>query len=826
MGIVVQKYGGSSVADGAAIKRVAARIVETKRAGHDVVVAVSAMGDSTDELLDLAAQVSPLPPARELDMLLTAGERISMALVAMAISDLGFTARSFTGSQAGVITDSVHGKAKIIDVTPGRISDALDEGHVVIVAGFQGVSQDTKEITTLGRGGTDTTAVALAAALGADVCEIYTDVDGVFTADPRIVPSARKLDTVTYEEMLEIAASGAKILHLRCVEYARRYDIPVHVRSSFNKHSGTVVAWSINDPDTSGQEGPMEAAIISGIAHDRSEAKITVVGVPDKVGVAARIFDALADAQINLDMIVQNVSAAATDLTDISFTLPRSDGQTAMTALARLQGEVGFETAAVQRPDRQGLPGRRRHAQPPRRHRQVLRVAGRGRGEHRDDLDLRDPDLGDRRRGRRDGGRAGHPHGVRPGLRRGRGRRLRRHRAMMTRLDRFNVGIVGATGQVGVAMRQILEERDFPVGEIRFFASSRSAGTVLPYAGREITVEDAATADPSGLDIALFSAGATTSRALAPKFADAGAIVVDNSSAFRKDPDDPAGRLRGQPGGAVAVIAAGQGIIANPNCTTMAAMPVLKALHDEAGLVRLIVSTYQAVSGSGVAGVEELATQVAAAGDKARELAYDGEAVAFPDPVTYARTIAYNVLPLAGSIVDDGLGETDEEQKLRNESRKILGLPDLLVSGICVRVPVFTGHSLAINAEFERPITPAAGPRAARGRRPGVELVGRAEPAAGGRQGPVVRRPDPSGRGRARPARPGAVRLQRQPAQGRGAQHHPDRRAGRRHALTRIRLRSRVGSTEAELRRIGLDQRTSCGSGSRSGSEPSLAGSM
>jgi aspartate-semialdehyde dehydrogenase len=285
----------------------------------------------------------------------------------------------------------------------------------------------------------------------------------------------------------------------------------------------------------------------------------------------------------------------------------------------------------------------------------------------------------------------------------------------------FNVGIVGATGQVGVAMRQILEERDFPVGEIRFFASPRSAGTVLPYAGREITVEDAATADPSGLDIALFSAGATTSRALAQKFADAGAIVVDNSSAFRRDPAIPLVVSEVNPDDAAAVIAAGRGIIANPNCTTMAAMPALKALHDEAGLVRLVASTYQAVSGSGVAGVEELATQVAAAGDKARELAYDGEAVAFPDPVTYARTIAYNVLPLAGSIVDDGLLETDEEQKLRNESRKILGLPDLPVSGICVRVPVYTGHSLAINAEFERPITPQRAYEVL-GTAPGVEL--------------------------------------------------------------------------------------------------------
>ncbi|WP_148612312.1 aspartate kinase [Nocardioides rubriscoriae] len=343
MGIVVQKYGGSSVADPDAIKRVARRIVEAKKDGHDVVVAVSAMGDTTDELLDKARAVSPLPPARELDMLLTAGERISMALVAMAISDLGFSARSFTGSQAGVITDSVHGKAKIIDVTPGRIQEAIADGHIVIVAGFQGVSQDTKEITTLGRGGTDTTAVALAAALDADVCEIYTDVDGVFTADPRIVPAARKLDTVTYEEMLELAACGSKILHLRCVEYARRYDIPIHVRSSFSQLEGTIVRGSIEDIPA--QEGSsMEQAIIAGVAHDVSEAKITVVGVPDKVGEAARIFTALAEAQINLDMIVQNVSAAATNLTDISFTLPRTDGQTAMTALAALQATIGFES--------------------------------------------------------------------------------------------------------------------------------------------------------------------------------------------------------------------------------------------------------------------------------------------------------------------------------------------------------------------------------------------------------------------------------------------------------------------------------------------------
>jgi aspartate kinase len=337
VGVVVQKYGGSSVADAEGVKRVAQRIVDSKRAGNDVVVVVSAMGDTTDELIDLAEQVSPLPPPRELDMLLTAGERISMALLAMAVGNLGHEARSFTGSQAGVITDGSHGKAKIIDVTPGRIEAALREGAIAIVAGFQGVSQGTKDITTLGRGGSDTTAVALAAAMRADVCEIYSDVDGVFTADPRIVPSARRRDRISYEEMLEMAACGAKILHLRCVEYARRYTIPIHVRSSFSKLDGTWIA-DLEEGDT------MEQAIIAGVAHDRSEAKITVVGVPDKVGEAARIFETLAEAQINLDMIVQNISAAATNLTDISFTLPRADGQTAVSALARIKEAVGYDS--------------------------------------------------------------------------------------------------------------------------------------------------------------------------------------------------------------------------------------------------------------------------------------------------------------------------------------------------------------------------------------------------------------------------------------------------------------------------------------------------
>ncbi len=335
MALVVQKYGGSSVGDAERIRRVAERIVDRKKAGDDVVVVVSAMGDTTDELLDLAKQVAPVPPAREMDMLLTSGERISNALVAMAIHTLGAEARSFTGSQAGVITDSSHGKARIIDVTPGRVRSALDEGSIVLVAGFQGVSQDSKDITTLGRGGSDTTAVALAAALHADVCEIYTDVDGVFSADPRIVPDARRLENVSYEEMLEMAACGTKVLMLRCVEYARRYNVPVHVRSSYSTKPGTVVSGSIKDI-------PMEQAILTGVSHDRSEAKVTVVGLPDSPGMAAKIFRAVADAEIDIDMILQNVSEAATGRTDITFTCPRADGPAAVEKLTKLQGEIGF----------------------------------------------------------------------------------------------------------------------------------------------------------------------------------------------------------------------------------------------------------------------------------------------------------------------------------------------------------------------------------------------------------------------------------------------------------------------------------------------------
>ncbi len=329
--IVVQKYGGSSVADTDRIQRVAERICRARRDGHDVVVVVSAMGKTTDHLLTQAHEVSPIPPGRELDMLLTAGERISMALLAMAIYERGLTAQSFTGSQAGIITDAAHGKARIMDITPGRITDALADGHIVIVAGFQGVSRESKDVTTLGRGGSDTTAVALAAALGADVCEIYTDVDGVYTADPRICPSAQRLEQVSHEEMLELAASGAKVLQVRSVEFARNHGVRIHVRSSFTYTDGTVVE----------ETAAMEQAIISGVAHDTSEGKLVVRRVPDKPGVAARIFTALADEHINIDMIVQNVSDDGT--TDISFTLPRADGPRALQILEGLRADVGME---------------------------------------------------------------------------------------------------------------------------------------------------------------------------------------------------------------------------------------------------------------------------------------------------------------------------------------------------------------------------------------------------------------------------------------------------------------------------------------------------
>ena len=346
MSLIVQKFGGSSVADAEGVKRVARRVVDTQKAGNDVVVVVSAMGDTTDELLDLAAEVtSNVTPSRELDMLLTAGERISTAVLSMAINDLGAKAQSFTGSQAGMITDGVHGSARLVEVNPERIRESIEAGNIAIVAGFQGMNRQSGDITTLGRGGSDTTAVALAAALNADVCEIYSDVDGVFTADPRIVPTAHKLDTITSEEMLEMAANGAKILHLRSVEYARRFNLKLHVRSSFSNLEGTIVVpeESAELTPTHLKEIPLEQPLISGVAHDRTRAKITVVGVPDVPGSAAKVFGLINEAKVNLDMIVQNVPTDRPGVTDISFTLDQAQGPTALKALEAAKAELGFQ---------------------------------------------------------------------------------------------------------------------------------------------------------------------------------------------------------------------------------------------------------------------------------------------------------------------------------------------------------------------------------------------------------------------------------------------------------------------------------------------------
>ncbi len=340
MSLIVQKYGGTSVGTAERIRAVAEHVAQTRSDGHEVVVVVSAMGKTTDDLIVLAEQISPNNPAREMDMLLTAGERISMALVSMALSAVGVESASFTGSQAGIITDTSHRRAKILEMRPDRIREALDDGLVPVVAGFQGVSTE-RDITTLGRGGTDVTAVALAAALKADVCEIFTDVTGVFSADPRVVPKARKLDNVSFDEMLEIAATGGRVLMLRSVEFARRHNVPIHVRSSFTWEPGT---WIVEEDPT------MEEAIVSAITDDTSEAKITVGGVPDRPGVAATLFRELADSGINVDMIVQNTSL--NNVTDISFTVAKTDLEAAMIACQKVQKDIG--AAAVTSDDHIG----------------------------------------------------------------------------------------------------------------------------------------------------------------------------------------------------------------------------------------------------------------------------------------------------------------------------------------------------------------------------------------------------------------------------------------------------------------------------------------
>ncbi|MDO5739374.1 MAG: aspartate kinase [Ornithinimicrobium sp.] len=338
MALLVMKFGGSSVTDASAMRRVAQRVAASHRCGNKVAVVVSAMGDTTDDLLDLANQIAPGPkPAREMDMLLSAGERISMALLAIAIQELGVPAKSYTGAQAGMRTDTSHGRARLLDVQPGRVRSTLDEGTVAIVAGFQGISTGD-DITTLGRGGSDTTAVALAAALDADVCEIYTDVDGLYTADPRIVHNARQITRITIEETLEMAAHGAKILHLRAVEYARRFTVPLHVRSSFSDREGTHIL--VGRPLT---EDTMEEPIISGVTHDTSLGKVTAVGIPDVPGAAASVIGAVAQAGVSIDMIVQNISTSDARTSDISFTIPEAEGPDAVAAVRALQATMGFD---------------------------------------------------------------------------------------------------------------------------------------------------------------------------------------------------------------------------------------------------------------------------------------------------------------------------------------------------------------------------------------------------------------------------------------------------------------------------------------------------
>jgi aspartate kinase len=338
--LVVMKFGGTSVADAQRIKRAARRIVERREAGARVVAVLSARGKTTDELLAMAEEVSAAPDPRELDMLLSTGERISCALCAMAIHDLGHRALSFTGSQAGIVTDSSHTKARIIDVRAERIRAALEEDRIVLVAGFQGVSTATHDVTTLGRGGSDTTAVAVAAALGAEVCEIYTDVAGVFSADPRIVPDARKLDVVSFEEMLEMAASGASVLQLRSVEYARNHGVRIHCRSSFDDRPGTVVVSEGESMDH------LERPLITAVTHSTSEAMVTLLGVEHRPGVAASLFEALAEAGVDVDMIDQNLPSGSGGRAEISFTVPREDLRAARTALAPLAGDAFSELVA------------------------------------------------------------------------------------------------------------------------------------------------------------------------------------------------------------------------------------------------------------------------------------------------------------------------------------------------------------------------------------------------------------------------------------------------------------------------------------------------
>ena len=623
LGTVVMKFGGTSVGDPEKLKRVAARLVAARDEGHRVVGVLSAMGRTTDELLDLAHQISDTPHPRELDMLVSVGERISCALAAMVIHDLGHEAISLTGSQAGIVTDTVHGKAKIVEVRARRIHEALDEGTIVLVAGFQGVST-AFEVTTLGRGGSDTTAVALAAALGADHCEIYTDVLGVYSADPRVVPDARQLTHVSFDEMLEMASSGAGVMATRSIEVARSHNVRLHVRSSFEEGDGT---W-IQQED----EEMLEKALISGVVHQREETVYRVEGTT-----AARLFGALAEASVNVDTIVQTNA-------EIVFSAPVEDRADA----SRTLDALGVSWTLARRP-RQGQPRRRGDEEPPGRRREDVRHARAGRHRGLDRLHLADQDRLPRSLQRRRPGRPAPARGVRAWVAATRASASSAPPARSGR-SRWSSCASAATatcacsrprappGSSSAERRSRRRRRKCSLPATSISASSRSAPR--PAASSFRTPSAAA---PSASTSRLPTGSSPGSRSSCPE--------VNGIRAAEH-----------------------QGIVANPNCCAIPLTCALKPLHDAVGLERIRVATYQSVSGAGAQAMERLRAQTPEENDLRMDWSFDGV-------------------------------EFDEEEKLREETRKILELPALPVSATCVRVPILVGHAEAVWIETKEPLS-------------------------------------------------------------------------------------------------------------------------
>ena len=588
--LVVMKFGGTSVATAEDLKRAARRIVAAREQGKGVVAVLSARGKTTDELLAAAREISDRPSPREMDMLLSTGERISCALCAMAIWDLGHSAISLTGSQAGIVTDSSHTRARIIDVRGERIRAALDEDNIVLVAGFQGVSTESKDVTTLGRGGSDTTAVALAAALEAEVCEIYTDVAGVFSADPRIVPDARKLAVVSFEEMLEMSASGAKVLQLRSVEYARNYGIPMHCRSSFEDGPGTLV---LSEDET------MERPLVTAVTHSDEEARVTLAGVRNEPGVAGRIFTGLAEANVNVDVIIQNEPVSTEHGADLSFTVARDDLQTAVEAIEAMDikggevltdepiGKVSIVGAgmrshpgvAAQVFAALGEAGINIHMistspikiscviaaeQVPEAVRKLHEAFELGADAVRHEEPTGHPSPPDGHLDTEPRSRAADPRFPYP-------------RAMNSR--DYRVGVLGATGAVGSTILEVLAERRFPVSELVPFASERSAGRRVPFAGSEVECVALGPETIEGLDLVISSAGGAVSSEWAPRLVEAGAVVVDNTSFWRMHDDVPLVVSEVNPD----AVEAHRGLIANPNCSTMQMVVALKPIPTRPG---------------------------------------------------------------------------------------------------------------------------------------------------------------------------------------------------------------------------------------------------